>query len=53
MPQNKTPSWLQSHNGEQPRILQVTGANQNAQKLLFTDLVNTKINSLFVNYVVV
>ena len=28
--------------GEQPRIFQVMGANQNAQKLLFTYLLNTK-----------
>ena len=28
---------------EYPRIFQVTGANQNARKLLSTDLVNTKI----------
>ena len=41
---NETPSWLRSQNSEQPRILRVTGANQNARKLLFTDLVNTKIN---------
>ena len=27
---------------EYPRIFQVTGANQNARKLLSTDLVNTK-----------
>ena len=26
-----------------PRIFQVTGANQNARKLLSTDLVNTKL----------
>ena len=29
-------------NSEYPRIFQVTGANQNAPKLLSTDLVNTK-----------
>ena len=28
--------------GEQPRIFQFMGANQNARKLLFTYLVNTK-----------
>ena len=28
--------------GEYPRIFRVTGANQNARKLLSTDLVNTK-----------
>ena len=33
---------LCSQNNEYPRIFQVTGANQNARKLLFTDLVNTK-----------
>ena len=32
---------LRSQNSEYPRIFQVTGANQNARKLLFTDLVNT------------
>ena len=31
-------SW---QNSKQPRISQVTGANQNVQKLLFIDLVNT------------
>ena len=31
-----------SQNSEYPRIFQVTGANQNARKLLSTDLVNTK-----------
>ena len=30
-------------NSEYPRIFQVTGANQNARKLLSTDLVNTKM----------
>ena len=35
---------LRSQNSEYPRIFQVTGANQNARKLLSTstDLVNTK-----------
>ena len=33
---------LRSQNGEYPRIFRVTGANQNARKLLSTDLVNTK-----------
>ena len=33
---------LRSQNSEYLRILQVTGANQNARKLLSTDLVNTK-----------
>ena len=32
---------LCSQNSEYPRIFQVIGANQNARKLLFTDLVNT------------
>ena len=32
---------LRSQNGEYTRIFQVTGANQNARKLLSTDLVNT------------
>ena len=31
-----------SQNSEYPRIFQVTRANQNARKLLSTDLVNTK-----------
>ena len=39
---NETPSWLRSQNSELPRIFRVTGANQNARKLLFTDLVKTK-----------
>ena len=39
---NEKPSWLRSQNSEKPRIFQVTGANQNARKLLFTDWVNTK-----------
>ena len=42
MSRNETPSWLRSENSEQPRIFRVTGANQNAPNLLFTDLVNTK-----------
>ena len=33
---------LRSQNSEYPRIFQVMGANQNVQKLLSTDLVNTK-----------
>ena len=33
---------LRSQNSEYPRIYQVTGANQNARKLLSSDLVNTK-----------
>ena len=39
--QSKTPFWTPFQNSEYPRILQVTGANQNTQKLLSTDLVNT------------
>ena len=39
---HEKPSWLRSQNSEKPRIFQVTGANQNARKLLFTDWVNTK-----------
>ena len=39
---NETPSWLRSQNSEQPRTFRVTGANKNARKVLFTDLVNTK-----------
>ena len=35
---------LRSQNNEYPRIFRVTGANQNARKLLSTDLVNTKLN---------
>jgi len=34
---------LRSQNSEYPRIFRVTGANQNARKLLSTDLVNTKV----------
>ena len=37
---------LCSQNSEYPRIFQVTGANQNARKLLSTDLVNTKTTYL-------
>ena len=33
---------LRSQNSVYPRIVQVTGANQNARKLQSTDLVNTK-----------
>ena len=32
---------LRLQNGEYPRIFRVTGANQNARKLLSTDLANT------------
>ena len=38
---------LRSQNSEYPRIFRVTGANQNAQKLLSTDLVNTNKNVLY------
>jgi len=38
--------FLCSQNSEYPRIFQVTGANQNVQKLLSTDLVNTKMRYL-------
>ena len=34
---------LSLQNSEYPRIFQVMGANQNARKLLSTDLVNTKL----------
>ena len=34
---------LRSQNSEYPRIFQATGANQNARKLLSTDLVNTYV----------
>ena len=37
-------------NSQQPRIFRVTGANQNARKVLFTDLVNTKIKNYLLNY---
>ena len=39
--QNEKPFWILSQKSEYSRIFQVTGANQNAQKLLSTDLVNT------------
>ena len=35
------PFWIPSQNSEYPRIFRVRGANQNARKLLSTDLVNT------------
>ena len=35
---------LRSQNSEYPRIFRVTEANQNARKLLSTDLVNTNVN---------
>ena len=34
---------LRPRNSEYPRTFRVTGANQNARKLLSTDLVNTKV----------
>ena len=34
---------FRSQNSEYPRIFRVTGANQNARKLLSTDFVNTKV----------
>ena len=43
---NETPSWLQPQNSTVNRIFRVTGANQNARKLLVTDLVNTIIPSM-------
>jgi len=42
---------LRSQNSEYPRMFQVTGANQNAQKLLSTDLVNTKSYYLTCHFV--
>ena len=38
---NEKPFWIPSQNSEYPRIFRVTGANQNARKLLSTDLVIT------------
>ena len=35
---------FRSQNSEYPRVIRVTGANQNARKLLSTDLVNTNID---------
>ena len=40
--QNEKPFSIRFQNSENPRIFRVTGANQNARKLLFTDLANTK-----------
>ena len=39
-----------SQNSEYPRIFRVTGANQNARKLLSTDLVNTNVFILFCRF---
>ena len=41
---------LRLQNGEYPTIFQVMGANQNAWKLLSTDLVNTNNTIIVVNY---
>ena len=41
---------LRSQNSEYPRIFRVTGANENARKLLATDLVNTNICYSFGRY---
>ena len=38
MSRNETPSWLRSQKSKYPKIFRVTGTNQKAQKLLFTDL---------------
>ena len=38
---NEKPLWIPSQNSEYPRIFWVTGAIQNARKLLSTDLVST------------
>ena len=38
---NEKPFWIPSQNSEYLRIFRVTEANQNARKLLSTDLVNT------------
>ena len=43
---NDAPFFSPFANTEYPRIFQVTGANQNARKLLSTDLVNTKLKYL-------
>jgi len=43
---------LRSQNSEYPRMFQVTGANQNARKLLSTVLVNTKVEYICVIFLV-
>ena len=43
---NEKPFWIPPQNSEYPRIFRVTGANQNAGKLLATDLVNTSSRHL-------
>ena len=44
---NEKPFWISYQNSEYPRIFGVTGANQNVQKLLSTDLGNTNIGYFF------
>ena len=44
---NDAPFFSPFANSEYPRIFRVTGANQNARKLLSTDLVNTKADYLY------
>ena len=44
---NEKPFWIPYQTSEYPRIFGVTGANQNVQKLLSTDLVNTNMGYFF------
>ena len=44
---NEKPFWIPYQNSEYPRIFGVTEANQNVQKLLSTDLVNTNMGYFF------
>ena len=44
---------LRSQNSEYPRIFQVTGANQNVQKLLSTDLVNTTTTNYYYTIIII
>ena len=44
---NEKPFWIPYQNSEYPRIFGVTGANQNVQKLLSTDLGNTNMGYFF------
>ena len=44
MHRSKTPFSLRLQNSEYPRIFRVTGANQNARNVLFTNLVNTNVD---------
>ena len=44
---NEKPFWISYQNSEYPRIFGVTGANQNVQKLLSTDLGNTNMGYFF------